>query len=101
MNIICDNCNYGFETNVKTEILHIDGQEILHVYMECPKCKTKYTVTYDNNETLELCKTIKRYLNYFNRSESEIQRKRIQIKIKNVRKKLKDIRKELDGKVEH
>lgn len=37
----------------------IDGQQIIRTYMECPNCKRRYNVCFDNNSTLVKKKQIR------------------------------------------
>lgn len=86
MKVTCDKCHKDFNILLKEEEKHIDNEFIIKTYFECPECKTRYDMCYDNKSTLALKKQINKHKHVLNtlRNEKEIEK---QIKI--IKKKQK------------
>jgi hypothetical protein len=55
-NIICDECHNAFSMKIKSKKINTD---LKHNFIQCPKCKKKYTVSFENEETKDLNNRIK------------------------------------------
>lgn len=80
MKIVCNNCNKGFSPNkVKVKERKVtDG--ITELYYKCPKCKFKYTITYQDEEVRQNIKRIKELQENANKDDLSIF-----LKIKNLK----------------
>lgn len=84
MKVTCDSCGKDFYNLVKQETKHIDGNEIIHTYIQCPNCKTKYSICYDDISTLVLKKQIRKHTRLLGCIKDK---KQYDEKVKDVRKK--------------
>lgn len=68
---------------MKEDTKQIEGNEIIHTYSQCPDCKTKYSVCFDNTSTIVLKKQIRKQIALLRTIKDS----------KQYEKKLKDIKK--------
>ena len=77
---------------MKEETKTIEGQEIIHTFLQCSHCGIIYTVCYDSPSTLVLKKQIRRHTAMLQTIRDEHQYKR---KLKDIEKKRKRLEREM------
>lgn len=77
---------------MKEETKTIEGQEIIHTFLQCSHCGIIYTVCYDSPSTLVLKKQIRRHTAMLQTIRDEHQYKR---KLKDIEKKQKRLEREM------
>lgn len=77
---------------MKEETKTIEGQEIIHTFLQCSHCGIIYTVCYDSPSTLVLKKQICRHTAMLQTIRDEHQYKR---KLKDIEKKRKRLEREM------
>ena len=77
---------------MKEETKTIEGQEIIHTFLQCSHCGMIYTVCYDSPSTLVLKKQIRRHTAMLQTIRDEHRYKR---KIKDIEKKQKRLEREM------
>lgn len=77
---------------MKEETRTIEGQEIMHTFLQCSHCGMIYTVCYDSLSTLVLKKQIRRHTAMLQTIRDEHQYKR---KLKDIEKKQKRLEREM------
>lgn len=77
---------------MKEETKTIEGQEIIHTFLQCSHCGMIYTVCYDSPSTLVLKKQIRRHTAMLQTIRDEHQYKR---KLKDIEKKQKRLEREM------
>lgn len=77
---------------MKEETKTIEGQEIIHTFLQCSRCGMIYTVCYDSLSTLVLKKQIRRHTAMLQTIRDEHQYKR---KLKDIEKKQKRLEREM------
>lgn len=92
MKVTCDRCHREFNNLLKEQTKQIDEQEIIKTYIECPYCKTQYTVCYDCQSTLVLKKQIQKHITMLQTIKDKNQYK---TKLKNIEKKQKRLEREM------
>ena len=92
MKVTCDRCHKEFNNLLKEETKTIEGQEIIHTFLQCSHCGMIYTVCYDSPSTLVLKKQIRRHTAMLQTIRDEHQYKR---KLKDIEKKQKRLEREM------
>lgn len=77
---------------MKEETKTIEGQEVIHTFLQCSHCGMIYTVCYDSPSTLVLKKQIRRHTAMLQTIRDEQQYKR---KLKDIEKKKKRLEREM------
>lgn len=77
---------------MKEETKTIEGQEIIHTFLQCSHCGMVYTVCYDSPSTLVLKKQIRRHTAVLQTIRDEHQYKR---KLKDIEKRQKRLEREM------
>lgn len=77
---------------MKEETKTIEGQEVIHTFLQCSHCGMIYTVCYDSPSTLVLKKQIRRHTAMLQTIRDEHQYKR---KLKDIEKKQKRLEREM------
>ena len=77
---------------MKEETKTIEGQEVIHTFLQCPHCGMIYTVCYDSPSTLVLKKQIRRHTAMLQTIRDEHRYKR---KLKDIEKKQKRLEREM------
>ena len=77
---------------MKEETKTIEGQEVIHTFLQCSHCGMVYTVCYDSPSTLVLKKQIRRHTAMLQTIRDEHRYKR---KLKDIEKKQKRLEREM------
>ena len=77
---------------MKEETKTIEGQEIIHTFLQCSHCGMVYTVCYDSPSTLVLKKQIRRHTAMLQTIRDEYRYKK---KLKDIEKKQKRLEREM------
>lgn len=77
---------------MKEETKTIEGQEIIHTFLQCSYCGMIYTVCYDSPSTLVLKKQIRRHTAMLQTIRDE---KQYRNKLKDIEKKKKRLEREM------
>lgn len=87
----CDRCKLEFEPLPLQYTKTVENKQISYTYLQCQHCGQKYTVCYDDVETVLLKEEIKKLTKKIKTARTEIEHKIILGKINRRKKQLKNL----------
>ncbi|MCD3223793.1 hypothetical protein [Clostridium botulinum] len=96
--VTCDKCNYEMkQAEIKFKYETVDpARKVRRKYFECPKCKTRYTIQYENDSIYFNLGRMNYIRNEIQKIQSRIIKKKDTVEIELLKKSIKELIKQYE-----